>query len=117
MPATTYNKGWSEGAWGYNGWSGIAPAYLVDGVEGTGAVGTVGLRIDDTEIPTGVEGIGSVGTTTPAISYVVSGVSAIGEIGTVLIQGWSMVDDFQNATWTVVNDAQSATWVEVDVAA
>ena len=60
MPATTYNKGWSEGAWGYNGWSGIAPAYLVDGVAGTGAVGDASF-VFITNV-TGVEGTGAVGT-------------------------------------------------------
>ena len=106
MPATTYNKGWSEGAWGYNGWGGIAPAYIVDGVAGTGAVGTVSFRVDDVVIPTGVQGTGAITAPTPLVVFTAIGVSAMGAVGTVNIFGW-----------TVVNDYQDATWVEVDVAA
>ena len=77
MPATTYNKGWSEGAWGYNGWGGIAPAYIVDGVAGTGAVGTVVVKVNETIAVTGVSGTGSVGTVAVKISETV----AVTEIG------------------------------------
>lgn len=55
MGATTYTKGWSEGAWGINGWSGIAPAYSIDaGVQGTASVGTIALRINSNVTPEGV---------------------------------------------------------------
>ena len=130
MSATTYNKGWSEGAWGYNGWSGIAPAYVVDGVSGTGDVGSVTILVirvvyvDGVEgsglvnavvtqansnvFPTGISASGAVGTVSTQTNDVVipTGVSATGAVGTVKIFGW-----------TVVNDYQDATWVEVDVAA
>jgi hypothetical protein len=45
VAATTYTKGWGEGGWGINGFSGIAPAYVVDGVAGTGAVEPVTILV------------------------------------------------------------------------
>ncbi len=62
MAATTWNQGWGEGAWGYNAWSGVSPAYAVDGVSGTGAVGTVSILINSNYEVTGVAGTGAVGT-------------------------------------------------------
>jgi hypothetical protein len=88
MSATTYNKGFGEGAWGFNGFGGIAPAYEVDGVAGTGAVGTVALVYSTSVIPTGVQGTGDVGTTTVSLSdsVVVTGVTGTGSVGTAALQ-------------------------------
>jgi hypothetical protein len=74
VSATTYNKGFGEGAWGFNGFGGIAPAYEVDGVAGTGSVGNVALVYITSVVPTGVQGTGDVGTTTLVVgdSFVVT---------------------------------------------
>ena len=46
MAATTWDQGWGDGAWGYNAWSGVSPAYAVDGVSGTAAVGAPAVLIN-----------------------------------------------------------------------
>ena len=87
MPATTWDQGWSEGAWGFNGWDGISPAYELPGVSGTGAVGAVVLRIDSNVTVDGVEGIGQIGGFIPQFDNVVIPdalpVVGTGEVGTV----------------------------------
>lgn len=120
MGATTYNKGWGEGAWGFNGFGGIAPAYAIDdGVAGTGAVGTVALVYDSNIPVSGVEGTGAVGAAGIAVSETITpaGVTATGFVGLVRIGRWTTIDDSQTPNWTNVTDSQSPGWVDVDKAA
>jgi hypothetical protein len=37
--------GWGSGTWGQNGWGGIVEAITPTGVEGTGSVGNVFIRL------------------------------------------------------------------------
>ena len=76
---TTYNKGWGEGGWGINGFGGIAPAYVVTGVSGTGSVGTVVVAVGELVSVTGVAGTGAVGT--------------------IRIIGWTTINDAQTPNW------------------
>jgi hypothetical protein len=57
-------------------------------VQGTGAVGTVVIEIDDSILVTGVQGTGAVGTVT--------------------FRGWSVINDYQNPNWSVINAFQQA---------
>ena len=64
MGPTTYNVGWGNPGWGINGWGGIAPAYDVAGVDGTGSVENVALVINSNIAVSGVDGTGAVGPLT-----------------------------------------------------
>lgn len=104
MAATTWNQGWGEGAWGYNAWSGVSPAYEVDGVSGAGDVGSVLIRIDDTIPAVGVAGTSTLGTITIRVTSAAVGVVGTGALGVVTIGGWSIINAYQNVSWGVIND-------------
>ena len=91
---------WGEYPWGYNGWGGVGKLVPLDGwgsqgwgvspwgagsisVQGTGAVGTVGISVSVTFVPTGVSATGAVGTTLPQVNFTLTGVVANGSVGDV----------------------------------
>ena len=86
-------SGWGELPWGYNGWGGVPVVVPLDGwgsqgwgvsplgagsisVQGTGAVGTVGISVSVTFVPTGVSATGQIGTTLPKVNFTLTGVVA-----------------------------------------
>lgn len=119
MGATTYTKGWGESAWGYNGFGGIAPAYTVDGVSATSAVGAVALVYDANIGVTGVAGVGAVNSVVISVDDAVipTGAQGLGLVGNVRIGVWTNVNDTQTPDWTSINDTQSPAWGDVNKAA
>ena len=92
MAATTWDQGWGGGAWGYNTWSGISPAYAItDGVSATGAVGSVFIVV--TEIPVGVVGTGAVENVNVSISDTTT---VTGVVGTGAVDGFIVTAVIQN---------------------
>jgi hypothetical protein len=87
----------------------------VTGVEGTGNVGTVSVAISIDALATGVSGLSSVGAVTVSVTsetnVYVTGVSATGYVGSVLL--WNPVDDGQTPNWVIVDDSHSASWTQV----
>jgi hypothetical protein len=63
---------------------------------------------------TGLQATASVGSVTTAANadVFVTGVSAQGQIGSVLV--WNVVDDNQTPNWQNVDDSQSGNWVVVN---
>ena len=60
--------------------AGLSQLVFVTGVQGSGQVGTVSIKVADYIIPVGVSGTGAVGT--------------------VFIRGWTMINDQQTPNWT-----------------
>ncbi len=86
---------WGEYAWGDNGWGGIGKVLPLDGwgsqawgespwgtgsvsVQGTGAVGTVGISVSVTFVPTGVSATGQIGTTLPKVDFTLTDTAGSG---------------------------------------
>jgi len=98
--------------------TGIGNVYPI-GVEGTGEVGNVTIRIS--VLVTGVSASGEIGNVTVRgkASVSLTGVSATGFIGNVLVWGiintdqtpdWTAIPDGQVPGWTPVTDAQAPSW-------
>ena len=65
----------------------------ISGVYSTATLGYVTIHIND--------------------GIVLTGVSAIGQVGTVQIRGWTSIDDAQIPNWGNVNTNQNAGWTDV----
>jgi hypothetical protein len=106
----------------------VDDSIIPNGVQGTGAIGTVGFLINSTIVLVGVSGSGAVSAATPTPTAKPTGVSGTGAIGTVAIE----IDDSKLVTgvagtgavgtvlirgWTIINDAQAANWEQINTAA
>ena len=87
MPSSTTYIGWGSTAWGQGSWGTDLIIVEVDGVQATGAVGTVDLSLGCTVFPTGVSTTGAVGTVSVSGAATVqpSGIEATGSVGTVSV--------------------------------
>jgi len=124
MPSSVSNIGWNSGTWGRNGWGSPQILISVDGVGGTGAVGTTTTATGKFINVSGVTTTGNVGSVTlqTSFSQSVTGVGANGEIGSVdvplIASGVSA--SMQVGTvliWGQVQTAQTPNWKEIKEAA
>jgi hypothetical protein len=62
-----------------------------------------------------VAATGFVGTISNGVRTVaLTGVQAMGGVGTVIAVNWKLVDDSQTANWQNVNNAETASWALVN---
>ena len=61
MPSSTTYEGWGRASWGQGSWGTPLIIVNVDGVQATGAVGSVSIAADAVVAVTGVVGTGNVG--------------------------------------------------------
>jgi hypothetical protein len=94
-----------------------------DGVQASGAIGTVGMGERFVAL-TGVEAAGAVGDVTETNSPTEDGVQAIGSVGillttiTVSISGVSargQVGTFDEFYWTTIDDSEMPNWQNVEM--
>ena len=88
---------------------GTGQVLAYDGNNWINAGGTAGGVVD-------LGAVGNVTNTRSANVYPI-GVAGTGQIGTVLIRGWTVVPDAQTPNWVTVSDSQTPNWVEIDAAA
>ena len=123
MPTSVIYEGWSTGPWARNGWGAPQLDLTIDGVEATAGLGSVGVIVGKAITVTGVGAVGGIGTPTFAttvslnvtgvsgtanlsgveIPLQVSGFSATGQIGTVLV--WGGVNTNQTPNWNIITEA------------
>ena len=123
MPSRETYTGWGSGPWSRNGWGTPQVLVSVDGVGATSELGSVTAVVGKAVSVTGVGATGGVGNSTFAITInqsvtgvggtanlgsielplEVSGFSATGQIGTVLV--WSLIDTEQDPNWTIIKEA------------
>ena len=123
MPSSETYTGWGSGPWSRNGWGTPQVLVSVDGVGATSELGSVTGVVGKAVAVTGVGATGGVVTSTFAITInqnvtgvggtanlgsvdvplQVSGFSATGQIGTVLV--WSLIDTEQAPNWTIIKEA------------
>ena len=87
MPSSTTYIGWGSTAWGQGSWGTDLIVVEVDGVQATGAVGTVTAVAEAIVSPTGVEATGALGTVSVSGASTVqpSGLEATTGLGTVTV--------------------------------
>ena len=113
MPTSAIYEGWSTGPWARNGWGSPQLDIGVDGVGATASLGSVVVVTGKVVAVTGVGAVGSIGTPTFTttinqnvtgvsgtvnlgsieLPLEVSGVSATGQVGKVLV--WGQIDTDQ----------------------
>tara|TARA_R100000995_G_scaffold48755_1_gene23393 strand:+ start:173 stop:544 length:372 start_codon:yes stop_codon:yes gene_type:complete len=123
MPTSAIYEGWSTGPWARNGWGAPQLDIGVDGVGATAGLGSVLVVVGKAVSVTGVGAVGGIGTPTFAttvninvtgvsgaanlgsieIPLQVSGFSATGQIGTVLV--WGQIDTDQTPNWNIIEAA------------
>jgi len=123
MPSSESFIGWGSGTWSRNGYGSPVIEVSVDGVGATASSSSVEAVTGKAVVVTGVGGVGGVGTSTFAttinqnvtgvsgtaklgsseIPLQVSGFSATGQIGRVLV--WGEVNTDQTPNWTIIVEA------------
>jgi hypothetical protein len=91
MPSSETYTGWGSGPWSRNGWGTPQVLVSVDGVGATAELGSATAVI-------GTTNLGSVD-----VPLKVSGFSATGQIGTVLV--WGLINTDQTPNWTIIKEA------------
>jgi hypothetical protein len=89
----------------------VLPIYNGNGIT-TGVVGTTNTpSVLPVMLPvlTGIVGTATVGSVTIRVNdgAIVVGVSATGSVGTVLIRGWTTINDAQAANWVLIDDGNT----------
>jgi len=123
MPTSAIYEGWSTGPWARNGWGSPQLDIGVDGVGATAGLGSVVVVTGKVVAVTGVGAVGSIGTPTFTttinqnvtgvsgtvnlgsieLPLEVSGVSATGQVGKVLV--WGQIDTDQTPNWNIIIEA------------
>ena len=101
MPSSETYTGWGSGPWSRNGWGTPQVLVSVDGVGATSELGSVTAVVGKAVSVTGVGGSANLGSI--ELPLEVSGFSATGQIGTVLV--WSLIDTEQDPNWTIIKEA------------
>ena len=113
MPSSTTYIGWGSTAWGQGSWGTDLIVVEVDGVQATGAVGTVTVVAEAVVSPTGVEATGALGTVSVSGAATVqpSGLEATTGLGTVTVVAEAVVSptgvEATGATGTVTVTADA----------
>ena len=87
MASSTSYEGWGRATWSEGSWGTPLIYVYVDGVEATGAVGSVSVIAEANVTPTGLEATGAVGTVSinAEANVPVTGLEATGSVGSVTI--------------------------------
>ena len=99
MPSSTTYIGWGSTAWGQGSWGTDLIVIEVDGVQATGAIGTVSVVAEANVSPTGVEATGALGTVSVSGAATVqpSGLEATTGLGSVTVTADANVSATGNA--------------------
>ena len=83
MPSSTTYEGWGRASWGQGSWGTPLIIVNVDGLQATGAVGSVSIAADAVVAVTGVVGTGNVGAVAVSgeANVYPSGLEATGNVG------------------------------------
>ena len=87
MASSVSYEGWGRATWSEGSWGTPLIYIYVDGVEATGAVGSVSVVAEANVTPTGVEGTGAVGsaTATGEANGPTTGLEGTGAVGAVTV--------------------------------